>query len=72
MTNAAKLQLVSKPKPSIDERSMARIDDLRAQLMAAVVHFVRKGKVGKPVERLNTASDRAGIPRGLIELEMRK
>ncbi len=73
--SSPKLHLVSKPAipiPFDGARGLKLIDAKRAQLLAAVIRYVREGKDGKPVERLNIASDRSGIPRGLIEAEMRK
>jgi hypothetical protein len=73
--NKPKLALVAKPAirlPFDDETGLKRIETLRTQLLAAVVRYVREGKVGKPVDRLLISSDKAGIPRGLIELELRK
>lgn len=44
----------------------------RSQLLAAAVRYVTLGRDGTPQDRLRTASDLSGIPKNLIEVELKK
>jgi len=55
-----------------DEKRRWRIKMQKGQLMAVAVRYVRDGKDGTMNDRLRTASDLSGIPRNLIEVEVKK
>jgi len=71
MSKAA-LKLVEKtatPIPFDDEKGKRRMAALRAQLISAAVRYVQEGKEGTRRDRIRSASNLAGIPIALIEIE---
>lgn len=72
----AKLELVKTPKATpvkYDEtKGLKRMVFLRRQLFIAAVRYIKEGKTGTMMDRLRLCSDMTGIPRLLLEAEVKK
>lgn len=55
-----------------DDNSRRVIYLIREELMAASVRYIRDGKEGTLQDRLREASDMSGIPRLMLEAEIRR
>lgn len=68
------LKIVGKPAsvPYGEARGIRRIATLRNQLLAASVRYVKDGKSGSVNDRVRECSDWSGIPRTLIEVEIKR
>lgn len=54
-----------------DLSARVKIMALREKLMTACVRYIREGQSGTPQDRLRQASDMSGIPRLMLEAEVR-
>jgi len=74
MKSALKLvsQKPSAPAPYDEQRGRKRIVMLHGHLLAAVVRYVNEGAAGTMKDRIREASDLSGIPRSLIEVEIKR
>lgn len=62
----------TKPRADAEARRRALLARRRTELLALAVAYVREGRDGTPQDRLRTASDLAGIPINLIEVELKR
>jgi hypothetical protein len=60
------------PKPYDELKGRKRMIFLKSQLMAASVQYALHGHDGTQNDRIRTASDLSGIPRTLIESEVKR
>lgn len=54
-----------------DLSARVKIMALREKMMTACVRYIREGREELPQDRLRKASDMSGIPRSLLEVEVR-
>jgi len=76
MKTKSKLRLVEPQKqPTIKydgTKGLKRMVFLRRQLFIAAVRYIKEDKTGAMMDRLRMCSDLTGIPRLLLETEVKK
>lgn len=72
----ADLKMVTEPVPYDEAKNRKRIESLKSQLMAESLRFIREGATkvegNSQMDRLRTISDVSGIPRTILEVEIKK
>ena len=59
------------PTPYDEQKGCKHITALQKNLLSAAVRYVKQGTIGSTNDRIRKASDLSGIPRNLIEVEIK-